>query len=154
MKTCCRCKENKSPLDFNKKGKSKDGLQGYCRDCSHKAFSSYYNENKAYHLGQVKVQKANQAIVLRLYMKEYLLQHPCVDCGEDDWVVLEFDHVRGKKKKAVTLIASSSYSLDTLKKEIAKCEVRCCNCHRRRTLTNIGSYRVPPPRAHGEPTDF
>jgi hypothetical protein len=56
----------------------------------------------------------------------------CVDCGERDIVVLEFDHLRDKRTN-VTMLAWSEASLDRLRAEIDCCEVRCCNCHRRRT---------------------
>jgi hypothetical protein len=61
-----------------------------------------------------------------------LIEHPCVDCGENDPVVLDFDHKSDK-------VASISYLLGTVagwervEKEIEKCEVRCANCHRRKT---------------------
>jgi len=58
----------------------------------------------------------------------------CVDCGESDIVVLEFDHVAGSKRDSVLNLAWAEYSLDTLRREVALCEVRCCNCHRRKTL--------------------
>ena len=38
------------------------------------------------------------------YVKNYLLSHPCVDCKETDPIVLEFDHVRGKKRTEVTVL--------------------------------------------------
>jgi hypothetical protein len=58
----------------------------------------------------------------------YLSQHPCVDCGENNIIVLEFDHVRGKKCGNVGNL--KTYSLGKVIREIEKCEVRCANCHR------------------------
>jgi hypothetical protein len=60
------------------------------------------------------------------------LRTGCVDCGERDLLVLEFDHV-GEKRSNVTALGWSETSLARLDAEIALCEVRCCNCHRRRT---------------------
>ena len=67
------------------------------------------------------------------FVNEYLSTHPCTDCPESDPIVLEFDHVRGKKYKEVSDMAQKAYSLKTIQEEIAKCEVRCANCHRRVT---------------------
>lgn len=72
---------------------------------------------------------------------DYLEHHPCVDCGENDPVVLEFDHVRGVKSYNVTSLGWRLCSWDTLMREIAKCEVRCANCHRRQTAERMGSFR-------------
>jgi hypothetical protein len=36
-----------------------------------------------------------------LVMREYLMSHNCVDCGESDVRVLEFDHVGDDKVKNV-----------------------------------------------------
>ena len=52
----------------------------------------------------------------------------CVDCGETDRVVLHFDHVRGEKVCSPSNCAPGP-KLDA---ELAKCDVRCANCHRRR----------------------
>lgn len=67
----------------------------------------------------------------RRFIDEYLSSHPCMDCNESDVLVLEFDHVRGKKY-GISFLTGSRLSLATLKKEIAKCEVRCVNCHRKK----------------------
>ena len=63
----------------------------------------------------------------------WLLAHPCVDCGEGDPVVLDFDHVRGEKDRAVSLMVRNGVSIEKLQAEIDKCDVRCANCHRRVT---------------------
>ena len=51
------------------------------------------------------------------------------DCGVDDPVVLTFDHVRGTKRATVSDMVKQSLGLKTIFDEIAKCEVRCFNCH-------------------------
>lgn len=61
---------------------------------------------------------------------EYLDAHPCLDCGEKNRIVLEFDHVRGKKMAAIATLMSRSWSWKKIRWEIGKCEVRCANCHR------------------------
>jgi hypothetical protein len=73
---------------------------------------------------------------------EYLQSHPCVDCGLLDPVVMEFDHVRGVKLGNVTKMMYQKKRLDLVVAEIAKCEVRCANCHRRKTSRDNGSYRL------------
>jgi hypothetical protein len=74
----------------------------------------------------------------------------CVDCGERDPVVLEFDH-RGRKRGSVTQMAWWGFSVAAIDAEIAHCEVRCANCHRRATARRGGHFRfrvlssaVPP----------
>lgn len=75
--------------------------------------------------------RARRKIVLA-YIVEYKSTHPCVDCGEADFIVLDFDHVRGEKVS--NLCEMGRYStLEQVKEEIAKCEIRCSNCHRRAT---------------------
>ena len=70
----------------------------------------------------------------------YFRDHPCVDCGETDPVVLEFDHLRDKKFGIATGIRNRNWQ-DVLD-EIAKCDVVCANCHRRRTTKRGGFLRA------------
>lgn len=74
-----------------------------------------------------------------LLLIEYFKEHPCVDCGETDPVVLEFDH-RGEKSFEVTQTFADR-SWRSILDEIEKCEVRCANCHRRRTAVQRGALR-------------
>jgi len=59
---------------------------------------------------------------------------PCMDCGvKYPKVVMDFDHVRGDKKANVSKMVANTVSVETLQKEIDKCDVVCSNCHRLRT---------------------
>ena len=66
----------------------------------------------------------------RNVVREYLQKHPCTDCGNNNLVVLDFDHVRGEKVANISKMVSIGSSLVSLLREIEKCEVRCANCHR------------------------
>jgi hypothetical protein len=75
---------------------------------------------------------------IRAYIKDYLKANPCVDCGEADPVILEFDHVRDKDFN-ISDATRKGVSINKLRDEIAKCEVRCANCHRKKTYERRGS---------------
>lgn len=68
-----------------------------------------------------------------LFVLDRLRRANCVDCGETDMVVLDFDHV-GPKRGHVTAMALDEFSIAALDQEISACEIRCANCHRRRTI--------------------
>lgn len=69
-----------------------------------------------------------------MWVWNYLLEHPCVDCGEKDIRVLEFDHRDPAEKTAnISRLVSDGFGSARLEEEINKCDVRCGNCHRRRT---------------------
>lgn len=73
-------------------------------------------------------------------MYEYLLAHPCVDCGETDPIVLDADHVRGKKHFNISAMLQG-YAWSAVLEELEKCEMRCANCHRRKTAKEFGYDR-------------
>ncbi|MEO7019954.1 MAG: hypothetical protein ABI234_07370, partial [Ktedonobacteraceae bacterium] len=66
----------------------------------------------------------------------------CVDCNCLDIRVLEFDHVHGKKAKSISELLKNSASWPRIQSEIAKCEVRCANCHRIQTMERGGWWRI------------
>lgn len=61
-------------------------------------------------------------------------------CGEGDIVVLEFDHLRDKRRSVSTLVGGG-WAWSRILEEIERCEVVCANCHRRRTARRANSYR-------------
>lgn len=138
MKKCSICKQQKNYSEFNKRTASKDGLQSACRECSHKHFKKYYTNNHEKHRASVVERNKKLVIRNREWLFEYLKVNPCVDCGNPDIRVLEFDHVCGTKKAGVGRLISNGCSIETIKEEIAKCEVRCRNCHQIKTFERMG----------------
>lgn len=63
---------------------------------------------------------------------EYLRHNPCIECGEPDIRVLEFDHL-DPTTKLFNVGDRSNRSIDSVFTEIAKCRVLCANCHRKHT---------------------
>jgi hypothetical protein len=68
-----------------------------------------------------------------LFVLDHLRRASCADCDETDLIVLDFDHI-GAKRGSVMVLALNEHSIGSLEREIAACEVRCANCHRRRTI--------------------
>jgi hypothetical protein len=136
-KLCVTCHQWKSQEAFSRWRYSKDGLQARCKDCAAK----YYAANRDRLIPGIKDRRRRAVREARIFVRSYFLGHPCVDCGESDPVVLDFDHVTGKKRKNVSNLAGEGASIEALKEEIAKCVVRCANCHRRRTALQLGYYK-------------
>jgi len=63
---------------------------------------------------------------------DQLKNSPCADCGQKfPPVAMDFDHVRGSKVRAVSLMKEQAW--DKVLEEIAKCDLVCAVCHRKRT---------------------
>ncbi|OLE51211.1 MAG: hypothetical protein AUG51_24615 [Acidobacteria bacterium 13_1_20CM_3_53_8] len=104
-----------------------------------------YNEDDQYrsaHMTRVVNSRRKSRKLLQEAIIKYLHTHPCVDCGEADVLVLDFDHVRGGKVFNISEAMHKCYGVATLMAEIAKCEVRCANCHRRRTAKVRGHWKM------------
>lgn len=135
-KLCPRCDVTLPLTSFNR---LRDGHQGWCREC----FRLYFRSRGDLHRRQSGDAKKRRRVKARAFLRDYRQAHPCVDCGETDIELLEFDHV-GTKTRAVADLSKEAASVEALRREIEQCEVVCANCHRRRTAFQIGSWRSDP----------
>lgn len=134
---CYACKVEKDlETNFYTHPYGKGGYQGKCKKCILAERKDQYAKNPELKKQQVKeLRQRNQQFIWDFYST-----HPCVDCGENDPIVLELDHVRGKKLAGVSQLVHNTRSLKVIEDEIAKCEVVCANCHRRRTADTQGWF--------------
>ncbi len=140
VKICTKCKSEKDLLSFPAKKTSEDGRASWCRACFKANWDVRYYENhqhyrNSHNTSRRKIREENARRVF-----DYLKQHTCLVCGEDDPIVLEFDH-RGESDKIdniSTLVTHSSW--ERIESEISKCDVLCANCHRRKTAAQF-SYK-------------
>ena len=65
---------------------------------------------------------------------------PCMDCGvEYPYYVMHFDHLSDKEHN-INHYVKRGPSLNSLQREIDKCEVVCANCHAERTYQRMLAY--------------
>jgi hypothetical protein len=141
MKQCVHCKEFKPEEEFAYSNKILKSRQKHCRNC----MSYFHQKNYASRSAEVKKEAYNRnkdrVRKGREYVWNYLKGHPCVDCGEADPKVLEFDHIEPVTKTAsISRMVSDGYSIERIQEEIDLCEVRCANCHRRKHYEDKGWF--------------
>jgi hypothetical protein len=127
-KICSTCNKNKNINNFAINKSKKDGLNGKCKECQREYLKEHYKKNKQYY-----IDKASESHRKTIEIKRQLIidakSKGCSRCGEKHIACLDFHHLKDKEFG----IAKGKFSkgIDTLKKELNKCEVICSNCHRK-----------------------
>jgi len=148
IKQCSKCGEEKPVDEFyvDRRVKHSTGRLASCKDCCKRSerLKMENPETRERRLAKMRATgnpwRKDTIAANKAFVQKYLEDHPCVDCGIDDWRVLEFDHVRGEKYKHVSALIA--YNIQTLIDEIVKCDVRCANCHRIKTYQRADHWRA------------
>ncbi len=131
-RVCTKCHQEKSLEQFYLGQGYRNGLHRVCIECE-KRYPSL-SKNASYER-LLKARRRNQQ-----FMWDYYASHPCMDCGESDPIVLTADHVRGDKFKEVSYMVHNTFAIKRIEAELAKCDIVCQNCHRRREAKKQGWY--------------
>jgi len=134
MKHCNKCDRDLPVEDFAWKNTKAGTRQSQCKSC-HRAYSkNHYVARPSLYKEKSKKSNKTYAELNRTWLAQYLTANPCVDCGESDINCLQFDHIEQLNNgKARRIGAYVNGSLKRLQQEVAKCHVRCANCHYKRT---------------------
>ena len=135
MKKCKTCNEDKDLDEFHKDKARKDGLKGSCKMCAGSKAKNWRRNNRTRDSRSAIARKKKYRDRNQSFIANYLKENPCVSCGEANIVVLEFDHLRDKKHNLCSMVSGvpTGYSLHTIKEEVAKCQILCSNCHKKKT---------------------
>src|SRR5215472_557689 len=126
-KLCPKCSKDKPLSAFSVRDVTSLQPCSYCVPCQREYSRQHYRHNKNMHnKGRAERTTARRRDLQR-YVTEHLAARSCVDCGESDIIVLEFDHVRGVKSGDISSLIRKSASLSTIQLELSKCDIRCAN---------------------------
>ncbi|CAB4179375.1 hypothetical protein UFOVP1033_102 [uncultured Caudovirales phage] len=136
IKDCKRC-DNLYELSNFRPAKTRSGVTAYCRSCE----DAYKVE---WHL--------KRRVQIKEWIYDHLKSHPCVDCGDKDILSLDFDHIRGAKKRynIAHAFMLTGMTIKKLETEVAKCDVRCRKCHAIRTHINSNSWKYRMAKERGD----
>ena len=138
---CGNCHKHKPSDLFNWKNKSLGLRHSVCKECHAKYRRQHYLDNRRTYIAKALKWNSNQRLKLQKVVLNYLSNNSCVDCGETDVLVLDFDH-KTAKIKGIAEMVQDSCSERHIVAEIGKCEVRCANCHRRKTAKQFSYWKT------------
>jgi hypothetical protein len=139
--TCRVCRVAKPETEFPYRSRARGTRHHICVPCHSEYHRDWWTRNRAVQMPRIRRNRKMRTLQLEQRIWDILLKSPCVDCGEADLVVLHFDHLRDKVAD-VSRMWRRQHSWKVVELEIAKCEVRCANCHARKTARALGSYRT------------
>ena len=136
MKSCNTCKQEKELEEYALNKTRKDGRANVCKACRIVYHAQHYKLNKqAYYDNKNERRKVSQR-----FLYDFYKSNPCIVCGYA-WVAALQLHHKWDKFKNVSKMVFEWYTIETLKKEIAKCDVLCANCHAEQTAIEANRYK-------------
>lgn len=140
-RVCRACGVRKRIGEFCSDKRLVSGYGTRCREC----YEAQRERTRQREAEWTRNRRRRVSAINREWVWNFLVSHPCVDCGEVDPVVLDFDHKDGTKKNrnsGVARLMGNHASLEVIIAEVQKCQVRCANCHRKLTAKKLGWWRA------------
>jgi hypothetical protein len=139
LRTCRVCGSSKPLVQFPLRSREKVTRQWICLDCQRTYTKGWYQRNRERTIAAARQRNASRRTVAR--SRAGAVRRECVDCGESNPLLIDFDHLWNKRAD-VSYLIHAGFSWTTIETEIDKCEVRCANCHAGKTARDKASYRT------------
>lgn len=110
---------------------------GLCKEHRKEYYKEYYQKNKTKIIAKNTVHNERNRNRNRQWLIDFLRTQQCVDCGNKDIEVLQFDH-RDRELKTKMVHKFIYSSIERMKEEVDKCDIRCANCHIKRSRRQLG----------------
>lgn len=141
MKECSKCGRVWPLSEFQFRSVGRGTYRTICRECRRIYNRAYYRSNCEKYKEHRRRNQPRYRNQRRQLLLDYVQGKSCVDCGETDPVVFEFDHVHGDKEHDIGAMISM-YAWPRILAELQKCVIRCANCHRRKTARDFKWFRA------------
>jgi hypothetical protein len=81
------------------------------------------------------VSRTKNYYACKTFWKKWRMEHPCVDCSESRYQVIEADHLRDKIRNVsnIPFWAPKKRGVSAMEQEVKKCVARCTYCHALKT---------------------
>jgi hypothetical protein len=140
MKKCTKCGDEFEKESFPFVNKAIGKRYAMCVECKRQ----YDRDKWALQKDRRNPRKRETQKSLRDKRRNFIVgilkKSKCIDCSNQDWRVLEFDH-RNPEQKEFNIADSVHLSEEKIQREIDKCDILCANCHRIRTIKQRNYYQ-------------
>jgi hypothetical protein len=127
--TCCCCPGSKTLTEMVSNKYQKPYICKACRRVKSK--ESYQRNKTSYQARAPRRRFESRNFLIKLK------SGPCKDCGQKfHFCQMDFDH-RNPAQKRLPISKMGLMGLDSIRKEVEKCDLVCVNCHRDRTQKQI-----------------
>jgi hypothetical protein len=96
MRRCGRCDQSRPEEEFAWRRRTRGQRDNYCRPCRAAYKQEHYAANRERYIAAARRRKEQTVAERVAFIIGFLRTNPCVDCGEQDPLVLEFDHLDDK----------------------------------------------------------
>lgn len=128
MKCCSKCGSHKEIDEFHWRNQNKNLRSSWCKICISLETKKRFIKNPSYFNKKNHERREKN----RKWLNE-IKKSPCVDCKKlFPPICMDFDHIDGVKIGNIGNMLND-VGIESLKKEIEKCELVCACCHRIRT---------------------
>lgn len=129
-KKCPRCGVRRRLTEYNNSKRTRTGLRCQCKHCEREqARAFYYKHPEPYKERAYRQRDAMQAHFQK-FMDFVKTSYGCLFCGEHLLCILDLHHYDYRKRNR-PISRALHYGRPKFEKEINKCLVTCCNCHRK-----------------------